>query len=163
MTSPFLRRHQRGISSITAIFLVTVLAALAAAGIQMWRSAGDDQTLDMQLVRARLAARAGLQSGFWLVARGGACTTAAPVVTSLVLPGTLAPYRVTLTCTREGPYTDVTAPNVYRHSLSSVACNQTTGCPDNVASASAPVAYVEAIVRGECLAKGTAFECRETR
>jgi hypothetical protein len=152
-------RRQRGISSITAIFLVTVLAALAAAGVQMWRSAQDDQTLDMQSVRARSAARAGLQAGFWLVAQGGACVTAAPTTSNFVLPGTLAPYRVTLTCTREGPYTDGAA--VYRHSLTAVACNQVAGCPYN--GVPAPSGYVEAIVYGECVAKSPAFDCRETR
>lgn len=151
-------KHQRGISSITAIFLVTVLAVLAAAGIRMWRSAQDDQTLDMQLMRARNAAAAGLQTGFYRAARVGSCVAATTNINNL--PGTLAPYTVTLTCVADGPYTD--GGPVTRYRLQSVACNMPAAalaaCPNNVASSGS--GYVEVVASGECIVAGASSQCR---
>ena len=162
-----LRSWQQGVSSITAIFLVTVLAVLAAAGLQMWRSAQDDQTLDMQTMRARNAARAGLQVGFWRATPDNDtyCISPVPTVINLVLPGSLAPYRVTLTCTREGPYNDGGPLQIYRRSFTAVACNQLGACPDNLASQQNR--YIEAVAVGECVSIGVAAgvqaDCREIR
>lgn len=167
MTRRPLCRRQQGVSSITAIFLVTVLAVLAAAGLQMWRSAQDDQTLDLQSIRARNAARAGLQVGFWRATQNNntyCLSPVVPVVINLVLPGSLAPYRVTLTCTREGPYNDG-GPLIYRRSFTAVACNQAGACPNNPASQQNR--YIESVVVGECVTTGVAAvppaACRETR
>ncbi|MDB5801906.1 MAG: Agglutinin biosis protein MshP [Rhodocyclales bacterium] len=157
--------RQRGISTITAIFIITVLAVLAAAGLQMWRSAQDDQTLDMQAIRARSAARAGLQVAFWRATQDETnyCRPAGVSAMTLTLPNTLAPYAVTLTCTGDGDYTEGISA-VYRRSLTAVACNQ-AACPDNAASVLNR--YVEVVVMGECVTTITAgigtTQCRETR
>lgn len=148
-----MRASARGVSTITAILLITVLALLASAGIRMLRSTQNNATLDLQSQRAREAARAGIQTGFLRIAQ------TVPLCSNLNianLPGTLAPLTVTLSCTATA-YNDGGA--ITRYSLTATACSQPLAgaCPNNPASADAN--YVEATARGECIAQGTQLRC----
>jgi hypothetical protein len=153
-------QYQRGISSITAIFLITVLAVLAAAGIKMWRAAQDDATVDLQLQNARLAARAGLQVGFWGATRPvPSCTTTQ--ITDM--PGSLSLYAVTVTCVKDAGYTDGALPTFTRYRIQAVACPRllASSCPNDPASTQFNRAYVEAAVTGECIGQLGSVRCRQ--
>lgn len=144
---------QNGVSTVTAIMLVTVLAVLATAAIRMLHTAGNDATLDMQSRQAGEAARSAMQLGFWRVAQTGSCVATTNINN---LPGMLTPYTATLTCT-SSPYADGGA--VTRYTLRATACNQPLGgaCPNNAASNGNN--YVEAVETGECLVRGANADC----
>jgi hypothetical protein len=149
--------RQTGLSSILAIFLVTVLAVLATAGIQMFSGARDDASLDMQSQRARDAARAGLQIAFFNATTGGTCTNASIAN----LPGTLTSFTVSVNCTLAS-YTDGANPNIQLLRMQAVACNRpaagAVACPNDLTT-SADL-YVEAAESGECILQGASKLCR---
>lgn len=150
-------QRQKGMSSILAIFLVTVLAVLAAAGVQMLRKASNDATLDMQLQRAHSAARAGMEAAFWNVTISATCAN----FSISDLPETLASFNVAVTCSLS-TYSDGAPANVQLYRLQAVACNRPAGggvpCPNDAASAKD--LYVEAIESGECVVQGASKLCR---
>lgn len=146
-------RTQSGVSTVTAIVLVTVLAVLATAAIRMLRTTGNDATLDMQSRQASEAARAAMQFGFYRITQAGSCVATTNINN---LPGMLAPYTATLTCTSTA-YADGGA--VTRYTLRATACNQPLAgaCPNNAASNGNN--YVEAVETGECLVRGVSVDC----
>ncbi|MBI4754588.1 MAG: agglutinin biogenesis protein MshP [Betaproteobacteria bacterium] len=117
------RRAQRGLSTVTALFLVTVLVGVGVAGAALLRAGQDAATLDLQALRAAEAARAGLEWASWRITRPVAPICAA--TTNLAnLPGTLAPYVVTVSCQGNGPYNEGGPFPVNTYALRAVACNQ---------------------------------------
>lgn len=117
------RRSQRGISTVTALFLVTVLVGVGVAGAALFRAGQDAATVDLQALRAAEAARAGLEWASWRITRPLAPVCAA--TTNLAnLPGTLAPYVVTVGCQANGPYNEGGPSPVNTYALRAVACNQ---------------------------------------
>ncbi|NHZ94817.1 pilus assembly PilX N-terminal domain-containing protein [Massilia sp. CCM 8734] len=142
-------RHMRGVSLVTAIFLLVVLSGLAVAMVTLSTTAHTSSMLDVQGTRAYLAARAGTEWGVYQVTRGnGACTTAASgeaSISTFALPGDggLARMTVTVVCLR----TIDSATQQARYTVRSTACNSpgSGGCPNPSNS----VDYVQRVVHVE--------------
>lgn len=95
-------RSQAGLSLVTAVFLLLVLAALGAymvtvAGVQHTSAA-----LDLQGARAYQAARAGIEWGAYQVLRPAAAPACPASPTTLALAGTLAGFNVAVQCAAYG-------------------------------------------------------------
>lgn len=99
-------RRQRGVSLITAIFLVVVLSALAGAIGNIYVSQQTSSAIDVLGVRALQAARAGVEWGVYQQTRLNSCAG----TTSFALPAgtTLSSFTVTVNCTwtadTKGPF-----------------------------------------------------------
>jgi len=129
-------RRQRGLSLVTAIFLMVVLALLGAFMLSATAIQQSSQQFDVQGVRAYQAARAGVEWGAWQVldpnnAIGTAALPTCPTSpTQLALAGSLSPFTVTVTCsatsTTEGNR------NVGAYLIVATACNQPSAgsCPN---------------------------------
>jgi len=146
--------RSRGFSIISAIFIVVVLAALAAAIVTVSTSQQLGAAVDVSGTRAYLAARAGLEWGMYQVNSSNTWnydtpdtrTCPAPATNSFAMPSsapTLAPFTVTVKCT---VIADANATagghNVYQ--IDSWACNTPAAgvCPGTVGAN-----YVERYVR----------------
>jgi len=128
--------RQRGITLVTAIFLMLVLAMLGAFMLSMTGLQQASSQLDVQGVRAYQAARAGVEWGAFQVldpnnAIGSAALPTCPASpTQLTLAGSLSPFTVTVTCsattTTEGNR------NVGTYLIVATACNQPSAgsCPN---------------------------------
>ena len=57
------RRRQRGMSLVVAIFLITVIASLAAFAVTMGTATRETSNLQLQADRAQAAAHAGIEWG----------------------------------------------------------------------------------------------------
>ncbi len=127
--------RQRGFSTITAIFLLVILAALGAFMVTFTGLQQTTVQADVLGVRAYYAARAGVEWGLHraldpdntIVAPPSATVFAAcPAGTISGLGGSLSPFAVAVTCTS----TDATESNrnlrVYQ--ITATACNQAS-CP----------------------------------
>lgn len=124
-------RRARGVSLVTAIFLLVVLAGLGAAMMTVATSQQASSSMDIQGARAYQAARAGIEWGLYkqLISNGNsaACFTSP---TSFALPSgsTLTGFSVTVTCTA-----DTTIAALPRHRVVAIACNQPASgnvCPN---------------------------------
>ena len=105
-----LPRYAAGFVLPSAIFLLVILAALAAYMVSLSRTSHISSALDIQGARAYQAARAGIEWAAWQVVdpqtQPPTSATLCPASpTALVLPGTLAAFTVNVTCTRT-PATD---------------------------------------------------------
>src|SRR5688572_9544466 len=98
-------KRERGMSLVVAIFLIVVIASLAAFAVTVGTAQREENNLKLMAERAQQAARAGSE---WvahqvLVAAPGAC----PANTTFNLTeNALRGFRVTVSCTRFGPHTD---------------------------------------------------------
>lgn len=133
-------KSQAGVGLVTAIFLLVVIAGLAAAMVSVFTAQQAGSALDVQGARAYQAARAGIEWGLFRQNNGAACAGS----NSFALPGTsmLAAYTVTVTCTTvTGPGGDA-ATTVRR--MTATACNQPSGgaCP----APGANLNYVERVI-----------------
>ena len=120
-------RKQHGVSLITAIFLIVVLAALGAflvtvSGLQQASSA-----LDLQGSRAYQAARSGIEWQAFQALRNGSCTGA-----TFVPGATLTDFTVTVGC-EVMPYSEVTVATGTVYRITATACNRPSAgtCPNN--------------------------------
>ena len=150
--------RQAGVSIVTAIFLLVVLALLGAFMLSVTGLQQSSLVLDVQGVRAYQAARAGIEWGAWQVLDPNRTlnpVTCSPVVlpgcptspTNLgplttPLAGTLSPFTVTVTCsaTINAPTTEGNR-SVGAYQIIATACNQPSAgaCPN----ASPASGYVE--------------------
>lgn len=138
---PIRLRLQRGISIVTAIFLMVVLAMLGAFMLSITALQQASSQLDVQGARAYHAARTGVEWGAWQVldpnnAIGTAALPTCPASpTNLTLAGSLSTFTVTVTCsatsTTEGNR------NVGAYFIVATACNQPSAgsCPNAAPSA----------------------------
>lgn len=123
-------RRMRGFSLVTAIFLLVVLAALAAVMVNMSTFQQTESALDVQGVRAEQAARAGLEWGLQRQISAGLSAGAACIATTTfsLPPGTtLSAFSVSVQCgTATGPGT------LTSWTITATACNQPgpAGCPN---------------------------------
>jgi MSHA biogenesis protein MshP len=132
-------KRPSGFSVVAAIFLLVVLAVLSViiasvTGIQQASS-----QLDILGVRAYQAARAGMEWGAHQVLDPNnalpACAIANCPAASTNLPvlaGSLAPFRVTVTCAQAPDATEGNR-NIRVFSIVATACNEPTGggvCPN---------------------------------
>jgi MSHA biogenesis protein MshP len=99
-------RTESGFVLPTAIFLLVILAALAAYMVSLSRTSHISSALDVQGTRAYLAARAGIEWGAWQLLRNPvpSCVAVAPPLTGF--GGTLAAFTVNVSCVPSGTYTD---------------------------------------------------------
>lgn len=115
------RRRSRGVSLITAIFLLVVLAGLGVAMLTISTSQQASASLDLQGARAYQAARAGIEWG--LYQQLSASQSCAPSTSFALPPGTsLSAFSVTVTCSAT-PLAGFTPP-LLRYRLVATACNQ---------------------------------------
>lgn len=133
--------RQRGITLVTAIFLLVVMAMLGAFMLSVTGLQQASSQLDVQGVRAYQAARAGVEWGAWQVLdpNNAIGTSALPTCpaspTQLTLAASLSPFTVTVTCsattTTEGNR------NVATYLIVATACNQPSAgsCPNAAPSA----------------------------
>lgn len=139
-------RAQRGIGLVTAIFLIVVIAGLAAAMVTVFTGQQASSGLDQQGTRAYQAARTGIEWGLFR-ARMNPSNCAAS--TSFALPATsiLAGFTVTVSCTViPGPGGDG-ATSVL--ALRAIACNQPANgaCSDAAMTATGyNLDYVQRII-----------------
>jgi len=128
---PGLPRHAAGFVLPAAIFLLVILAALAAFMVSLSRTSHISSALDIQGVRAYHAARSGIEWAAWQVVQNPAplCTA---VPTILAFPaGTLATFTVNVSCVPFGPYTDG-ADSVTIYQVTSTATSGAVGGVDFV-------------------------------
>lgn len=152
------RSAQHGVSIVTAIFLIVVLALLGAFVVSVTGLQQSTQQLDVQGTRAYQAARAGIEWGAFQVLDPNnminQLSCAAPDMpqcpnvgtggtTDLSgLAGSLAPFTVTVTCTRT--VTTEGNRNIWMYQLTANACNHQppgTRCP--APGTPPPAGYVE--------------------
>ena len=96
-------RTESGFVLPTAIFLLVILAALAAYMVSLSRTSHISSALDVQGTRAYLAARAGIEWGAWQVIDPQNLQPSpapCPASSTWMLTGTLAAFQVNVTCSR---------------------------------------------------------------
>ncbi|HEV7608415.1 MAG TPA: hypothetical protein VGO61_13815 [Steroidobacteraceae bacterium] len=91
--------RQRGMSMVVAIFLITVIASLAAFAVTVGTATHDSENLQLQADRAMAAARAGAEWGAYRALVNTNCiANPAFNFTEAALRG----FRVTVICTQVG-------------------------------------------------------------
>jgi MSHA biogenesis protein MshP len=145
------RARSRGVSLITAVFLVVVLAGLVAAVVRLTVVQQSTASMDMLGVQAYQAARAGLEWGLYQQLRvqpaSGVGCFASPKTFALPPDGALRNFTVTVTCSTKAPNNTV-GDTTNRWTIVAVACNQpngAAGCPNP----SNNVEYVQRRVQAE--------------
>lgn len=96
------RKKMRGVSIITAIFMLLLFAALAAYMASMLNTANITSAQDVQGARTYHAAQAGIEWGLYQVQVPAAASCAA----STTLPAAVGGFTVVVTCASFGPYTE---------------------------------------------------------
>lgn len=114
------RNKQAGVGLVTAIFLLVVIAGLAAAMVTVFSAQQAGSQLDLQGTRAYQAARAGIEWGLFRKTQANSCVAS----TNFALPAntSLSAFSVTVTCTPvagPGGNTDLA-----RTLIRATACNQ---------------------------------------
>ena len=95
-----MRRRQRGMSLVVAIFLVVAIAVLSAAAVSVGRAASESTNELLLADRAKAAAEAGLEwAAYRVLVQAVPCTTVNGQLLQLGLGG-LRGFRVTVTCQR---------------------------------------------------------------
>lgn len=123
---------QRGVSLISAIFLLVVIAALGVFAVTLSTTQNQSQTMDVMGARAYQAALAGVEwAAFNASNQAGAAWVAGCPVSSALAPlaGNLAPFTVTVNCSMGSPASEA-ASAVTVFNVSAVA--KTTGAPGDV-------------------------------
>lgn len=134
------RRHARGFSLVTGIFLLVVLAALGAFMVVFTGLQQKTVQDDVLGVRAYYAARAGVNWAIFraldpdnTIAPGAAAFAACPtgLIAQGSLGGSLAPFAVQIDCNSSDPTEGNRALRIYE--ITATACNQ-AACPGAPAS-----------------------------
>jgi MSHA biogenesis protein MshP len=122
-------RAARGASSLLVIAVMVLLGGLSVYVTGLVSSVSNGYAMEMNLARARQAAESGLEWGRYVMLQNGAACTA---VQNVVMPGSLAPYTVTVRCSTGGA--DLAGPpaSFVQYRLSVTACNIPSGgnCPN---------------------------------
>lgn len=139
---PPLNRKSDGFVLPAAIFLLVVLAGLAAWLARITVATQAQAALELEGERAYQAAQAGLEAGIYAARQPGA--TCAQVARDIAYTGNLARFSASLTCAASTA--DEGGVSRTWFEITSVACNQPAGgaCPN--AAPTAPE-YVERHVR----------------
>ncbi|MYM39910.1 agglutinin biogenesis protein MshP [Duganella qianjiadongensis] len=122
--------RQRGVSIVTALFLVVVLTGLAVAVVTLSTAQQTTTAQDLLGARAYEAARAGVEFGLYQNLVNGSCVPSQNVLAG----GTLSVFTVTLTCTVATTPGMGSSLNVT--TLTATACNipQSGACPNGLTS-----------------------------
>jgi hypothetical protein len=94
--------RQRGMSLVVAIFLITVIASLAAFAVTVGTATRESANLQLQADRALAAARAGAEWGAYRALVNNICPFPTGTVTFNLTQAALQGFRVTVTCQRLG-------------------------------------------------------------
>lgn len=124
-------RPARGVSLITAVFLIVLLAGLAAALVRVFGAQQAASAMDMLGSQAYQAARSGLEWGMFQQLRVQPPSVACFTGQTFALPsdGALRNFSVTVTCTAKAGNTAGDTTN--RWTIVAVACNQPAPvCPN---------------------------------
>jgi MSHA biogenesis protein MshP len=138
---------QRGLTLVSALFVLVVLAALGAALAKISQRQHLGSAAEIDAARAYQSARAGIEWAAFQVLRNPAPPAAAPAcfgTTSFQPPGSLASFTITVSCTRtpgSGSVNDGSTALVF-YRLVANACNAPSSgtCP---ASGAPGVTYAE--------------------
>jgi len=137
------RTRQSGFAYIAAVVLLVVVALVCVALIRLSNTQQATVSASLLGARANLAARGGIEWGFYQLRNGG-CDAAGTTLTDFVGE---SGFRVTVRCTarnfNEGE--DSTGAAVVKRmvQLEAVACNGGTACPSDVPAVVASPDYVE--------------------
>ena len=132
------RNHQAGISLVTAIFLIVVLAALGAIVVTVSGLQHTSSARDVMGSKAYQAARAGIEWGAYQVLRQGpapgtgacpASPTAIPMPAGTDLAGLTVSVSCLLTKADEGSRTAAGLNPLEFYLITATACNQPP-CPN---------------------------------
>lgn len=102
--------RQRGMSLVVAIFLITVIATLAAFAVTVGTATRESENLQLQADRAMSAARAGMEWAAHRMRVAGVCPAGSS--TFALAQGSLRGFRVTVTHVSETSLHE--APLLYR-------------------------------------------------
>lgn len=121
---------QRGVSLISAIFLLVVIAALGVFAVTLSTTQNQSQTMDVMGARAYQAALAGVEWAAFNASNqaGAAWAVGCPASSALALAGNLAPFIVTVNCSMSIASEAASAVTVF--DVSAVA--RTAGAPGDV-------------------------------
>jgi MSHA biogenesis protein MshP len=91
--------RQRGMSMVVAIFLITIVASLAAFAVTVGTATRESENLQLLADRANAAARAGVEWGAYRARVNNSCVGNGPFnLTETALRG----FRVTVICSNVG-------------------------------------------------------------
>ena len=148
LQSVLARQRARGVSLLTAVFLVVVLAGLIAAIVRVSMVQHATSAMDMLGVQAYQAARSGLEWGIHRQLRvqppSTACFTS-PQSFAMPSNGALRNFTVTVRCTAKAG--NAAGDTTNRWTIEAVACNQPSG--GDCLNASADPDYVQRRVQAE--------------
>lgn len=118
-------QRQRGVSVITAVFLLLLFAGLAVYMLWITSAQNRGAAQDVQGARAYQAARSGVEWGLYKLLRDGTCAAA----TSLTFAGSsLSEYTSTVSCVRTANTDELLATNPVRvYEIVATACNRPVG------------------------------------
>ena len=125
-----IRKAQHGFSLLTAIFLLVVIAALAAFAVTISTTQQRGIALDVLGARAYQASRVGIDWGaYQLLRNGGGCGAASAALPAGTLGGTLGGFTVNVGCTATA-HSEAAAITMYQ--LTSTATLGAVAAPDYV-------------------------------
>jgi MSHA biogenesis protein MshP len=102
-------RQQRGMSMVVAIFLIVIVALLAAFAVSVGNATSDSTNQQLLASRARAAARAGLEWGAYSASVQGVCVGFPPFPVVPLNQSALAGFRVEVRCVGNAGVFDITA------------------------------------------------------
>jgi MSHA biogenesis protein MshP len=122
-----------GFGAIAAIFVLVVLASLAAAIVRIGQSTQTGSAQDIFGARAWTAARAGTEWGLYQALKGSwtTCSGASQTLDLTADTGVRVTVRCSSSVYNEGETTAGAAQTVRLYTIDAVACNSTSACPDN--------------------------------
>lgn len=130
--------RSRGVSIVTAIFLLVVLAGIGGAIVTTATTQRQAAAIDLLGTRAYEAARTGVELGLYqFLANNGTCVNA-----SYTAPGDLSAMTVTVTCVQTAT---TGAPDLTQVRITATACNAPAAgaCPNPAPG----VDYVQRVVQ----------------
>ena len=104
-----MKRRQRGMSIVAAIFLVVIVALLAAFAVAVGTANSDATNRQLLADRANAAAQAGLEWGAYRAQVQGICVGTPPFPVINLGQGALAGFRVEVRCEGNAGVFDITA------------------------------------------------------
>ena len=128
-----LQRASGGFGAIAAIFVLVVLASLAAAIVRIGQSTQTGSAQDILGARAWATARAGTDWGLYQALKGSwsTCSGASQTLDLTADTG----FKVTVRCTsnvyNEGEDATGAVQTLRFYTIDAVACNSASACPDN--------------------------------
>jgi MSHA biogenesis protein MshP len=111
------RSRQRGMTLVVAIFLITVIASLAAFAVTVGTATSESENLQLQSDRVMAAARAGSEWGAYQARVNGNCVANPPFQ---LAQAALRGFRVTVLCTPT-PHTEGLLPQYQVYDIVSTA------------------------------------------